>query len=71
MELILGGGLAGLSAARTLDAAGRPYRILERESEIGGLCRSIRRDGFVFDLTGHLLHLRTDPGTYSYLQVGS
>ncbi len=60
MDLILGAGLAGLSAARILTASGRPYRILEREAEIGGLCRSIRRDGFVFDLTGHLLHLRTD-----------
>lgn len=60
MVLILGAGLAGLSAGRLLAESGRPYRILEREDRVGGLCRSIRRDGYVFDLTGHLLHLRTD-----------
>ncbi|MBI4161837.1 MAG: FAD-dependent oxidoreductase [Acidobacteria bacterium] len=60
MVLILGGGLAGLSAGRALAGAGRPYRILEREDRVGGLCRTVRRDGFAFDLTGHLLHLRTD-----------
>jgi protoporphyrinogen oxidase len=34
--------------------------VLEREAEVGGLCRSLREQGFTFDLTGHLLHLR-DP----------
>lgn len=58
MVLILGAGLAGLSAAHHLQ--GRDVLVLERETEVGGLCRSIREDGFTFDLTGHLLHLR-DP----------
>ena len=56
MIAIAGAGLAGLSAACTLE--GREYALFEREREPGGLCRSIERDGFVFDLTGHLLHLR-------------
>lgn len=56
MVLILGAGLAGLSAAYHLD--GRDRLVLERESEVGGLCRSIREHGFTFDYTGHLLHLR-------------
>ena len=55
--LVLGAGLAGLSAALALD--GR-YRLLERESRPGGLCRTDVRDGFAFDTTGHWLHLR-DP----------
>ena len=58
MVLILGAGLAGLSAALHLD--GRDLLVVEREAEVGGLCRSFRPGGFTFDCTGHLLHLR-DP----------
>jgi protoporphyrinogen oxidase len=56
MILIIGAGLAGLSAAYHL--RGVPYKILEREREAGGLCRSYVKDGFTFDYTGHLLHFR-------------
>ncbi len=55
--LILGAGLAGLSAA--LHAPGS-YRLIERGDRVGGLCRTELRDGFLFDATGHWLHLR-DP----------
>jgi protoporphyrinogen oxidase len=55
--LILGAGLAGISAA--LHAPG-DYRLLERSDRPGGLCRTDARDGFLFDATGHWLHLR-DP----------
>jgi len=54
--LIAGAGLAGLSTAHHL--ASSSYRLIEREPEVGGLCRSIRKAGFTFDYTGHLLHLR-------------
>jgi protoporphyrinogen oxidase len=56
MILILGGGLAGLSASYHLGSA--PRCVLEADDTPGGLCRSRRRGGFVFDYTGHLLHLR-------------
>lgn len=56
MILIVGAGLAGLSTAYHL--AGVPYRVFEREQEVGGLCRSYQKDGFTFDYTGHLLHFR-------------
>ncbi len=56
MILIVGAGLAGLSTAYHL--TGIPYRLYERESDVGGLCRSYRKDGFTFDYTGHLLHFR-------------
>jgi protoporphyrinogen oxidase len=59
MIVIVGAGLAGLSTAYHL--SGIPYRILEREEEVGGLCRSYKKDGFTFDYTGHLLHFR-QPG---------
>lgn len=56
MIVIVGAGLAGLSTAYHL--SGMPYRVYEREDEVGGLCRSYRKDGFTFDYTGHLLHFR-------------
>jgi protoporphyrinogen oxidase len=56
MILIIGAGLAGLSTAYHL--GDRPCRVIEKEKEAGGLCRSYRMDGFTFDYTGHLLHFR-------------
>ena len=54
--VILGGGLTGLSAAFHLGSI--PAVVLEREPVVGGLCRTHEEDGFAFDCTGHLLHLR-------------
>lgn len=59
MIVIIGGGLAGLSTALHLGAE-TEHVVLEREKEAGGLCRSRKVGEFVFDYTGHLLHLR-DP----------
>jgi len=64
--LVVGGGLTGLVAAERLAAAGITAPVLERESEPGGACRSIRADGYVFDHTGHLLHVAR-PETETYL----
>jgi len=56
--LILGAGLTGLSCAYHLR---RPYRLVERESEPGGIVRTrIRPGGFYCDGTGHWLHLRNE-----------
>lgn len=57
MIVVLGAGLAGLSAAYHLQDS-HDVLVLEREDRPGGLCRSVFKDGFTFDLTGHLLHLR-------------
>jgi protoporphyrinogen oxidase len=54
--LIVGGGLAGLCASYRLGR--RPHRLVEAEDSAGGLCRSVRHDGFTYDYTGHLLHIR-------------
>src|SRR5687768_10512555 len=66
MVVILGGGLAGLATAWFLGDV--PHVVLEAEHEPGGLCRSRRVDGFTFDYTGHLLHLR-DPRVVSLLDT--
>ena len=56
--LILGGGLAGLSCARELSKASRPYLLVEKENQVGGLCRTVFDKGFTFDYTGHFLHFK-------------
>lgn len=53
--LIIGGGLTGLSAAWHL---GDDALLLEAAGEVGGLCRSYRKEGYLFDVSGHLLHFR-------------
>ncbi|MBA3995426.1 MAG: FAD-dependent oxidoreductase [Cyanobacteria bacterium DS2.3.42] len=49
---ILGGGVAGLSLAYFL---GEQAEVLEKSTRAGGLCRSFEKDGFTFDLGGHIL----------------
>lgn len=58
--VIIGAGLAGLGAGYHAQMAGLDYDIYEREDCVGGLCRTIEREGFSFDFAGHLLHLK-DP----------
>ncbi len=65
--VVIGGGLTGLVAAERLAASGVPAVVLERAPEPGGACRSIERDGFTFDHTGHLLHVGR-PETRAYLE---
>src|SRR5437016_4070971 len=48
--VIIGGGLAGLSAGHHL-AEYDPV-VFEKETAVGGLCRSFSQDGFTFDCTG-------------------
>jgi protoporphyrinogen oxidase len=55
---ILGAGLTGMSAALTLRNKGIPFRIFERHGHAGGHAITLKDQGFRFDRTGHLLHLR-------------
>ena len=56
--VILGAGLAGLSAAYHLGELGLDYQIFEKEFSSGGLCRSRHRGEFTFDYTGHLIYFK-------------
>jgi protoporphyrinogen oxidase len=56
--VILGAGLAGLSAAWHLKKKGVECFVFEKEPSVGGLCRSKDIKGFIFDYDGHLLHFR-------------
>lgn len=58
--LILGAGPAGLTIANKLKQMGeRSFRVVEREKEAGGLCRSREVDGSAFDIGGgHFLDVK-------------
>lgn len=56
--VVAGAGPAGLSAAAGLAGSGLRALVLEAEAAPGGLARSHAVDGFTFDHTGHLLHLK-------------
>lgn len=57
--IVVGGGPAGTSAAFRLQQAGFSVCLLERDAEIGGRTRSIRKEGFILDIAAGLM-----PGTY-------
>lgn len=66
--VILGAGLTGLSTAYHLEQLGfTDYQLYEKESDTGGLCRSVKQDGFTFDYTGHLLHI-SDPYFKTFIE---
>lgn len=55
--LILGAGLAGISLANFLQekAKDTSIDIIEKDDVIGGLCRSIHKDGYIYDIGPHIL----------------
>jgi phytoene dehydrogenase-like protein len=48
-SIVVGGGMAGLTAAAYLSRAGQKVLLIEKNSEFGGLVSSFSRDGFHFD----------------------
>ena len=57
---ILGAGLTGMSAAIELARCSVQHRIFEKLAAPGGHAVTIEDNGFRFDRTGHLLHLKSD-----------
>ena len=51
--LIIGGGPAGLTAALCLTRRGVEPTVLEAEDVVGGISRTVERDGWRFDIGGH------------------
>jgi len=51
--LVLGGGPAGLTAAYLLAGRGVATTLLEADTHLGGLARTVEVDGYRFDLGGH------------------
>lgn len=65
--LVLGAGLAGLSAAHALTEAGRSLQVVESAGSIGGLARTVEHKGFRFDLGGHRF-LTAEPRIEHYVR---
>ena len=58
--VVLGAGPAGLTAAHELVRRGRPAIVLEADDTVGGLARTVVRDGFRFDLGGHRFYTKSE-----------
>lgn len=54
--LIVGAGVSGLAFANFIESD--DYLVLERDDQIGGYCKTIHQDGFVWDYSGHFFHFR-------------
>lgn len=55
--LIVGAGISGLTFANYIK---NDYLILEKEFEVGGYCRTIKKGDFIWDYAGHFFHFKTD-----------
>ncbi len=57
--LIIGAGVTGLATAAALSGHGDDdYLVLEADREIGGWCKTVKKDGFVWDYSGHFFHFK-------------
>lgn len=54
-NLIVGGGIAGITAALLLEQKAESYLLVEAESELGGLLRTKKSAGYFFDYGTHIL----------------
>lgn len=63
--LIIGGGVSGLMFANQIDS--EDYLIIEKEGELGGYCRTIYQDGFIWDYAGHFFHF-SDPNIKKFFE---
>lgn len=63
---ILGGGLTGLTLADLLNS--KDVLILEKENECGGLCRSVRKNGYTFDPGGSHIIFSKDTGALEFMK---
>lgn len=57
-SIVLGGGLAGLSAGLGFARQGSMPEVYEADSELGGLSKTVWRGEYGFDLGGHRFHTR-------------
>jgi len=66
--LIVGAGITGLATAAALsDAGDQDYVVLEADRAIGGWCKTVKKEGFVWDYSGHFFHFK-HPDIEKYLR---
>ncbi|MCR4662397.1 MAG: NAD(P)-binding protein [Endomicrobiaceae bacterium] len=54
-NIVIGAGISGLSFGYF---SKKPFIIFEKENTAGGLCKSIKDNGFTFDYSGHFIHIK-------------
>lgn len=54
-NIVIGAGISGLSFGYF---SKKPFIIFEKENSVGGLCKSIKDNGFTFDYSGHFIHIK-------------
>ena len=59
--VIIGAGPAGLTAAYQLVKAGDPVVVAELDDVVGGISRTVERDGWRFDIGGHRFFTKVKP----------
>jgi protoporphyrinogen oxidase len=55
-HLIVGAGVSGLATAAFL--GGDDYLVVEADDAIGGYCKTVKKDGFTWDYSGHFFHFK-------------
>ena len=55
--LVAGAGVTGLAFMNALKDSSEALCV-EKASEPGGYCKTIKQDGFVWDFSGHFFHFR-------------
>src|SRR4051812_45912882 len=68
--VVIGAGVSGLGFANWIRERhpGASVVVVEREAEPGGYCRTVVRDGFVWDYSGHFFHFK-DPSIEAWLRA--
>ncbi len=57
--LVVGAGITGLATAAALAERGdHDVLVLEGDEEIGGYCKTVTKEGFVWDYSGHFFHFK-------------
>ncbi|MBJ7262198.1 MAG: NAD(P)-binding protein, partial [Acidimicrobiia bacterium] len=51
--VVIGAGPAGLTAAYEFGRRGKKVRVFEADEVVGGISRTVERDGWRFDIGGH------------------
>jgi protoporphyrinogen oxidase len=68
--LIVGAGVAGLGAGLAARERGLDFQLVEAAERPGGLVQTDELDGFCFDRTAHVLHLRLAPSRERFRRLG-
>lgn len=58
--MIMGGGPAGLAAGYELSKAGHQVTIVEKNSQVGGISKTVNKNDYRFDLGGHRFFTKID-----------